>query len=200
MYQNMIKDQSSETNKEKNKRYKQMNYIEILENYEEYPSKNGKFKYNGNTVNNKNAVKSTLGLNNKIPLEYIDYSEKEVKFIQESEKADEWQQNYSRNMNHSQYLLTSLHFLPEHLWDSLSYVYHENKLVGYKCKDNCINFFVHLSELDDTSKTLRSLLRNKFDLDKEKIKDILKIYNKRKIESWLTLRAKKYLENDESDN
>ena len=195
MSQNMIKDQSSETNKEKNKRYKQMDYLEILKNYEEYPSKNGKFKYDGNSINNVSAIKATLGLNNKPPLEYIDFSEKEVKFVGEKDKAEGWQQLYSENMNHSKYLLTSLHFLPEHLWDSLSYVYHEKKLVGYKCKDKSVNFFVHLSELDESSRTLKSLLNNKYDLDKDKIKNILKIFNKRNIESWLTIRAESYLEN-----
>ena len=119
------------------KKLENMDYLEILDSYIEYPSKNLKF-----TVTNSNGERD------------------KVKFINEEEKAYGWRQNHSSCRKTSKFLQTNLHYLPEHLWKSKKSFVDKtvNSTVGYKVKDNNINYFVHKADSDSiTEETLEYL-------------------------------------------
>ena len=170
------------------KKLEKMDYLEILDNYLEYPSKNLKF-----TVNR------------------LDGSKDKIKFLSEEDKAYGWIQNHSRSKKASKFLQTNLHYLPEHLWDDLVPFVDKtaNSVVGYKVKDQNINYFVHKADSDSYSEELyneinmKKLGRNKGYFDEESLENISRLNSyliDKGIDSWLTLRATKILEGPEKWN
>lgn len=164
------------------KKLEKMDYLEILDSYIEYPSKNLKF-----TVTNSKGERD------------------KVKFINEEEKAFGWRQNHSSCRKTSKFLQTNLHYLPEHLWKSrLSFVDKTvNSAVGYKVKDNNINYFVHKADSDSITEelfeeiTMDRLSKYKGNISEETRENIRRLNTQlieKGIESWMTIRASKLLE------
>lgn len=148
------------------KQYKKMSYMEILENYLEYPSKDLRFKI---TVNDN--VENT-------------------KFISEEDKANGWVQKFTNSNKFSKFLQTNLHYLPEHLWDRTQVFYQEGVVVGYKTHDRNINYFVHSADTDDVARQLFNAIKPKYNINIQLVKELLFVFDDKGIESWLTIRAK----------
>ena len=154
-----------------------MEYLDILDNYLSYPNNNLKFSI-------KKGDKTKFN------------------FLSEEDKAFGWNQNFSKNRKLSKFLQCNLHHLPEHLWDNLRPVIHEEITVGYKVSDNNINFFVHKADSDNISKELYKEItldkcHNNFRIDEElynKVKSLNDQLIDRGIESWMTIRASALLE------
>lgn len=168
------------------KQLRNMSHMEMVSNYFEYPQKNLKFKYRSAE---SSVSKNTVNLNN-VP---IHYSTAQGKFLTEQEKADGWQQKFSRSAKFSKFLQTNLHYLPEHLWEKLVDFREDGVHVGYKVRDDSITFFVHLADTDDTSRMLYNELKKNHTCDKQKVQKLLNVLTERDIDSWLTIRAKSYL-------
>jgi hypothetical protein len=167
------------------KKLENMDYLEILDSYIEYPSKNLKF-----TVTNSNGERD------------------KVKFINEEEKAYGWRQNHSSCRKTSKFLQTNLHYLPEHLWKSKKSFVDKtvNSTVGYKVKDNNINYFVHKADSDSITEELfeeikmDKLSKSKGNIREETRENIRRLNTllvEKGIESWMTIRASKLLEGSE---
>ncbi len=167
------------------KKLEKMDYLEILDNYIEYPSKNLKF-----------AVTNFDGEKDK------------VKFISEEDKAFGWKQSHSKCRKTSKFLQTNLHYLPEHLWENLTPFVDKtvNSVVGYKVSDNNINYFVHKADSDGITEelfseiTMKRLSNSKGNISeetKENIRRLNTILVEKGIESWMTIRASKLLEGPE---
>ena len=167
------------------RKLEKMDYLEILDNYIEYPNKNLKF-----TVNNFNDEKD------------------KVKFLSEEDKAFGWRQNHSKNRRASKFLQTNLHNLPEHLWEELVPFVDKtvNSVVGYKVRDNNIHYFVHKADSDTYTEELfdeicmAKLSKNKGHITEESKQNIARLNSyliEKGIDSWLTIRASKLLEGPE---
>ena len=157
-----------------------MNYLEILDHYMEYPSKNLRFNVT------------------------VDDEKRKVKFLTEEDKAFGWNQTFSKNKKASKFLQTNLHYLPEHLWDDLVPFVDQTagSLVGYRVRDGNINFFVHKADSDSLSRELYDEINMKklapcwgniSEESKTKIKRLNDYLIERGIDSWLTIRATKLL-------
>jgi hypothetical protein len=167
-----IRNNKARTNKKETsyKQYKNMQYMEILENYLEYPNKNLKFKY---TVNGN--VEST-------------------NFISEEDKADGWTQQFTNSNKFSKFLQTNLHYLPENLWGRTTVFYQDGVVVGYKANDRNINYFVHSADTDEVTKQLFDAIKPKVNINIQLINELLFVFDDKEIESWITIRAKKIVE------
>ena len=109
---------------------------------------------------------------------------KKAKFLSEQEKADGWMQQFSSTIKFSVFP-TNLHYLPEHLWTKLIPFYQENVKVGHKTRDKNIYYFVHNADTDSTSWELL-MSKDRYDLDKDRIKQLVDYFDEKGIESWLT--------------
>ena len=154
------------------KKLKSMNYIEILEHYTSYPDDNLKFTCNA----------------------HIDSQSKKdyrmVQFLSEQDKAEGWIQKFPNIKRYSKFLQTNLHYLPEHLWSRLQEVAVDGVLVGYKVRDNCVNFFVYSADIDETTIQLYKEI-SKQCVEKELVRYLLSKFEEKGLESWLTIRAAK---------
>jgi len=148
------------------KQYNAMSYMEILENYSEYPNKDLKFKF---MVNDNIET---------------------AKFISEEDKAEGWAQQFTNSTKFSKFLQTNLHYLPEHLWDKTKVFYQEGVVVGYKAHDRNINYFVHSADTDDVARQLFNAIKTKVNINIQLVNDLLFVFDDKGIESWLTIRAK----------
>lgn len=185
-----IKDSSSDPKDEDRRnvrgpsfrKLEKMNYLEILDNYIEYPSKNLKF--------------AVTNLENK---------RDRVKFLSEEDKAYGWIQNHSTCRKTSKFLQTNLHYLPEHLWSKLVEFKDStvDSVVGYKVTDNNINYFVHKADSDSISRELYKRIKmDKLsktggvisDEEKEEITKLNSYLVEKGIDSWVTIRASKLLQ------
>jgi hypothetical protein len=173
------------------KKLKHMGYLEILEHYTEYPQKNLKFNCIPATVSNLAEISSAIATGkNSSNAKFVNKLEK-VKFMNEKDKADGWRQNYSYNKKFSKFLMTNLHFLPEHLWAKLIPFYHENVLVGYVVRDRNVHFFVHEAEIDNLSRKLYDAIKVPYLVDQDLVKSLVNEFESKDVEeSWLTMRAK----------
>ena len=172
---------------------KNMNYMELLENYLEYPHKNLKFNYTSSEITNASIIKDSLESDKNVKFTIDGREIKKAKFLSENEKADGWEQQFSRTKQFSKFLQTNLHFLPEHLWSTLTPFYSDTVLVGYKTRDNNIYYFIHNADTDTTSWDLYNAIKNRNNIDKVQVKEFLNYFDEKGIESWLTIRAKEYL-------
>ena len=168
-----------------------MNYMELLENYTEYPQKNLKFNYTSSVVTDKTTIKSSLESDKKAKISTDCREVKKAKFLSEHEKADGWDQEYSKSKKFSKFFQTNLHYLPEHLWARLTPFYQEGVNVGSKVKDKNVFYFVHNADTDKTSWELFNAIKSRY--DKDNVKKLVNYFDEKGIESWLTIRAKKYL-------
>ena len=75
----------------------------------------------------------------------------------------------------------------------LSPFYQESVLVGYKTKDSNVHYFVHNADTDESSWALFNAIKNRYDMDKERVQELLNYFEEKGIESWLTIRAKEYM-------
>lgn len=173
---------------------KKMNYMELLENYIEYPQKNLKFNYVSSETSNASTIQSSQESGKKVKFTADGREVKKAKFLSEHEKADGWKQQFSSTIKFSKFFQTNLHYLPEHLWTKLTPFYQENVKVGHKTRDNNVYYFVHNADTDNTSWELFNALKDRYNLDKDRIKELVNYFDEKGIESWLTIRAKKYLE------
>ena len=190
MSENKLNNDSNQVKKSFSyKQLRNMSHMEIVSNYFEYPQKNLKFKHHTLTVPESSVSKNTVSLKN-IP---IQHGVIQSKFLSEQEKADGYQQNFSKSTKFSKFLQTNLHYLPEHLWEKLSEVYENGVHVGYKAKDNSVTFFVHMADTDSTSMELFKELKHRYTFDRQKVQQLVDTLTERDIDSWLTIRAKSYL-------
>lgn len=173
------------------KKLKYMGYLEILEHYTEYPQKNLKFNCIPASVSNLSEISSAIATGKSSSnTKFVNKLEK-VKFMNEKDKADGWRQNYSYNKKFSKFLMTNLHFLPEHLWSKLIPFYHENVLVGYVVRDRNVHFFVHEAEIDNLSRRLYDAIKVPYLVDQDLVKSLVNEFESKDVEeSWLTMRAK----------
>ena len=160
-----------------------MEYLDILDNYATYPS--DLLKYTVKKSNDKRKMDK-------------------FKFASEFDKAYGWKQKFSNHKRTSKFLQCNLHYLPEHLWDNLKPVVHEDITVGYKVSDGNVNFFVHKADSDNLSRELYQEI--KFDMCnrdftsdelKEKVKSLSDQLIEKGIDSWMTIRSRKLLEGRE---
>jgi len=172
---------------------KSMTYMEILEHYNEYPQKNLKFNYIPNTVLNADVVTAAIAVGKKVTDVQFDRKMEKAKFLSEKDKAEGWTQLLPKNKKFSKFLQTNLHYLPENLWDKLQPFYQEGVLVGYKVKDQRINFFVHSAETDQETRKLFNEIRDPYNIDSETVKGLVDHLDEKGIDSWLTIRAKSCL-------
>ena len=173
---------------------KNMNYMELLENYTEYPQKNLKFNYTSSDVTDASTIQSSLESDKKVKFTTDGREVKRAKFLSEYEKAEGWIQNFSRTIKFSKFFQTNLHYLPENLWTKLTPFYQESVKVGSKTKDKNVFYFVHNADTDKTSWELFNATKDRYNLDKDKVKELVNYFDEKGIESWLTIRAKNYLE------
>ena len=173
---------------------KNMGYMELLENYIEYPQKNLKFNYISSEVDNAESLRTSLETGKKIKFTADGREIKKAKFLSEKDKADGWNQKFSRSKKFSKFFQTNLHYLPEHLWTKLLPFYQETVLVGYKTKDTNVHYFVHNADTDESSWALFNAIKNRYTMDRERVQQLLNYFEEKGIESWLTIRAKEYME------
>ena len=171
------------------KQLRKMSHMEMVSNYFEYPQKNLKFKHHTVNIPESSVSKNTVNLKN-VPMHY---SVTQSKFLTEQEKAEGWQQFFSKSSKFSKFLQTNLHYLPEHLWDKLVDFREDGIHVGYKVTDNSMTFFVHMADTDSASRELYKELKKSNMYDKQKVQELLNVLTERDIDSWLTIRAKYYL-------
>ena len=172
---------------------KNMNYMELLENYIEYPHKNLKFTFSSSEQTKASIIEAAMESDKKVKFTADGRELKKAKFLSENEKADGWQQKFSRTKKFSNFFQTNLHFLPEHLWSTLTPFYSDTVLVGYKTQDSNVYYFVHNADTDTTSWDLFNAIKNRYNLDQDRVKELLNYFDEKGIESWLTIRAKEYI-------
>lgn len=178
-----------------------MSYMEILENYLEYPQPDNidsdkkhlyKYKYLADVVANPTTSDNINVLGN-IQIKKADKPFK-TDFLSESDKAEGWIQKFSTNKKFSKFLQTNLHYLPEHLWSKMKPFYQDNVHVGYKVNDGNVHFFVHCADsTDEITKTLYSSISKGYNIDKQFVSDMILQLEEKGIDSWLTMRAKSLL-------
>ena len=188
------KSKSDSTRKVSTKQLKNMDYMQMIEHYIEYPSKGLKYSYNQPIYSNLSALASASSIGKSIKLDVSGTKRVKVNFVSEKEKAEGWRDVYSPCKRNSKFLQTNLHYLPEHLWPKLRAFRQDGVDVGMKVSDRTVHFFVHKADTDDLSRELFQLIQNRYNTDKERIKEILTFFNEEKgIESWLTIRANSIL-------
>tara|TARA_B100000900_G_C20301806_1_gene602542 strand:+ start:116 stop:700 length:585 start_codon:yes stop_codon:yes gene_type:complete len=173
---------------------KNMSYMEILENYAEYPQKNLKFNYLSASLKDGNAYSTASESGQKVHLVFDGVKFNKAKFLSEKEKAEGWEQVFSQNKKFSKFFQTNLHFLPEHLWSKLQEFNQDGVLVGYKVRDVNNHFFVHSADTDENTKHLFNAIKNRHRMDKDLVQNLLNYFEEKGIESWLTIRAKEYMQ------
>lgn len=188
------KSKSDNIKKVSTKQLKNMDYMQMIEHYIEYPSKGLKYSYNQPIYSNLSSIASASSIGKNIKLDVNGTKRLKATFVSEKEKAEGWRDVYSSSKRNSKFLQTNLHYLPEHLWPKLKSFRQDSVDVGMKVSDRTVHFFVHKADTDDLSRELFRLVQNKYNPDKERIKEILEFFNEEKgIESWLTIRANSML-------
>ena len=175
------------------KHLKNMQYMEILENYLEYPQKNLKFKYASPHANDSESLSKTLEGGQSVKNISTTIKVDKTKFLSEVEKAEGWKQQFSRSQKFHNFLQTNLHYLPEHLWKKMKSFYQDSVLVGYTTKDDNVHFFVHSADTDEISWKLYNEIQNRYNMNVDNVRELLDKFDEKGIESWLTLRAKEYI-------
>ena len=179
------------------KRLKTMEYMDILEFYENYPSSNLKFSYLPKEISNFDNFKASLIAGKNIDLK-SNGKLKKSSFLTETEKAEGWTQVFPNQRKFSKFLQCNLYYLPEHLWEKLVPFFtkpttdnEKPVLVGYKVRDGNIHFFVHVAEVaDNISWSLFYHLREQ-KVDKDFIESLLtELDNHYNFESWLSIKAR----------
>lgn len=172
------------------KKYNNMSYMDIIEEYTSYPSDTEKTKFSYVTQVAENYSESNAHLA-KTSYQYRDEI-KQSRFLSEEDKADGWIQKFPRTKKYSQFLITNLHYLPEHLWEKMKPFYQDNIHVGYKVSDGAMNFFVNCADTDESTRLLmKEISKNSKDL--ELIKRLILLLEEKGINSWITIRARKCL-------
>lgn len=177
---------TSKKNKEPSLRdFNNMPYMEILEHYIQYPNDNLRFTHTNLVCENYSEVPESKG--GPVEMEVT-----KSKFLTEEEKADGWRQVFPSNMKYRKFLQTNLHHLPPHLWEKMKPFYDNKVLVGYKVKDDAMNFFIHIADTDVISRDLFKEV-NSSNLNIDRVKQLVGTLNDRGIESWLTIKANKII-------
>lgn len=183
------------------RRLMNMPYMEILENYLEYPQPANidpdtkrKYKYKFIPMIATSNLNEATNIFGKINFKSADKPQK-TDFLSEKDKADGWIQKFSNNKRFSKFLQTNLHYLPEHLWSKMKPFYQENVHVGYKVSDGNVHFFVHCAEsTDEISRALLDSIKDPNNIDREYLKDlVVQLEERLNNDSWLTIRANRYL-------
>ena len=187
------KSKSQRNNKMTVNQLKNMDYMQMIEHYMEYPAKGLKFTFNEHVYSNLSSVATGTGIGKNVKLELKGTKPGKASFVSEKDKADGWRDNYSSSSNYSKFLQTNLHFLPEHLWERAKEFRQDGVNVGMKVSDKTVHFFVHKADTDDLSRELYTLTKNRYDPNKVRIQEILDVFSEKGIESWLTIRAKSLL-------
>jgi len=182
-------DDSHNNKKPSYKHLKNMQYMEILENYIDYPQKNLKFRYKIQHATDSEATYSDQSVKHITTEINIDKS----KLLNEVEKAEGWHQQFSRFRKFHNFLQTNLHYLPEHLWTRMDSFYQDDVLVGYTVKNDGIHFFIHSADTDEISWKLYNEIQNRYKMNVKNVRELLEKFDEKGIESWLTLRAKEYI-------
>ena len=172
---------------------KNMNYMEMIEHYIEYPAKGLKFTFTDVDIENVSAAVSASQLGKNVPLKVSSTKKAKAKFLSEKEKAEGWREVFSESRRNFKFLQTNLHYLPEHLWSKMKPFQQEGTTVGFKVRDKGIHFFVHNADTDNESRELFSLVTTPYS-DVVRIQELLTVFDDKGIESWLTIRAKSLLE------
>tara|TARA_Y100000991_G_C21973841_1_gene351018 strand:- start:1344 stop:1904 length:561 start_codon:yes stop_codon:yes gene_type:complete len=162
-----------------------MPYMEILEHYIQYPHNNLKFTHTNFVCETPSALPGNKGGPAKMAVA-------KSKFLTEEEKADGWRQVFPYHVKYRKFLQTNLHHLPPHLWGKMKPFYDNKVLVGYKAKDNSINFFIHIADTDEISKKLFNEVYSKKP-NIETLKELVGSLDIRGIESWLIIKANKMI-------
>ena len=164
-----------------------MGYMEMAENYKEYPNKNLKFNYkalvNLNPPDGENIPFPGSSTNAKLEV-------KKSHFLSESDKADGWIQKFPKEFKFSKFLQTTLAYLPEHLWPKMKEFYQDKVHLGWKVNDGAIVFLIHCSEVDNFTIQLYNEI-NKRHVDKNVIMELVFRLEEKGIESWLTIRGRR---------
>ena len=187
MSQTKSKSDSNSTKKLSINQLKNMDYMQMIEHYIEYPSKGLKFSFDQPLYSDQ-TFSSPEGKN--VRLNPTGIKRAKTNFVSEQDKAQGWRDNYSASKKNSKFLQTNLHYLPEHLWSRASVYRQDNVDVGMKVSDKSVHFFVHKADTDELTRELFQLVQNKYSPNKERIQQILEVFNEKGIESWLTIRAK----------
>ena len=137
---------------------KNMDYMEMIEHYIEYPAKGLKFTFTDIDVENITDNEITSQLGKKMPLTVSSSKKAKAKFLSEKEKAEGWREVFSDSRRNYKFLQTNLHYLPEHLWYRMKPFHQDGATVGFKVKDKGIHFFVHNADTDNESRELFSLV------------------------------------------
>ena len=180
--------QSNKNSKKKGPSLRDLNnmpYMEILEHYIQYPHNNLKFTHTNLVCKTPSGVPGSKG--GPVEMEVT-----KSKFLTEEEKADGWRQVFPSDMKYRKFLQTNLHHLPPHLWGRMNPFYDNQVLVGYKAKDDAMNFFIHIADTDGISRDLFNEVNSK-NSNIEKVKELVGTLNERGIESWLTIKANKMI-------
>lgn len=171
------------------KKFDNMSYMEIIEEYNSYPSDKLKFSYIGKEAINYSEGQLYMGGKGSIQ---VKEDLKQSKFLSEQDKAEGWIQKFPKSRKFSQYLITNLHYLPEHLWEKMKPFYQDGIHVGYKVNDGSINFFVNCADTDEITKLLLDEIR-KERKNLEVIKNLTLFLEEKGIDCWITIRARKCL-------
>ena len=167
------------------KRLANMGYMEMAENYKEYPKKNLKFSYLAKVTK---EVQDNILLSKGSALNYTS-EVKKGNFLSEKEKADGWRQKFPNEFKFSKFLQTTLAYLPEHLWDKMKPFYQDHVHLGWKVNDRSIVFLVHCSEVDGDTRKLYKELNERY-IDQNSIMELVFRLEEKGIESWLTIRGR----------
>lgn len=192
------KDDSRNKRTHSVKRLKNMEYMDILEFYENYPSSNLKFSYLPSEISNFDNFQASLIAGEKIKVNKSGSKLKKSHFLSETDKAEGWSQVFPNQRKYSKFLQCNLYYLPEHLWEKLRPFFTkpttENEkpvLVGYKVKDGNIHFFVHVAEVADSISWKLFYQLQEQTLDKNYIESLIgELDNHYNAESWLSIRAR----------
>jgi hypothetical protein len=190
---NSTKSKADNVKKVSINQLKNMDYMQMIEHYIEYPAKGLKYSFNQNTYSNLSSATTASTLGKNVKLDITDTKRAKTNFVTEKEKAEGWRDVYSSSKRNSKFLQTNLHYLPEHLWSKVRPFRQDNVDVGMKVSDESIHFFVHKADTDDLTRELFQLVQNKYKPDIVRIQEILEVFNEKGIESWLTIRANSLL-------
>lgn len=168
------------------KKYNNMSYMDIIEEYTSYPSDTEKLKFSYVSKVAENYSENSAHLSS-----YKDEL-KQSRFLSEEDKADGWIQKFPRTKKFGHFLITNLHYLPEHLWEKMKPFYQDSIHVGYKVSDGAMNFFVNCADTDESTRLLmKEISKNCKDVDL--IKMLTLLLEEKGINSWITIRARKCL-------
>ena len=187
------KSKSDNVKKVSTKQLKNMDYMQMIEHYIEYPAKGLKYSYNQPIYSNLSSAAGASALGKNVKLDFTGTKRVKATFVSEKEKAEGWRDLYSTSKRNSKFLQTNLHYLPEHLWSKVRAFRQDSVDVGMKVSDRTVHFFVHRADTDDLSRELFTLVQKEYKPDTERIREILEVFNEKGIESWLTIRANSLL-------